>query len=159
MRVLRWGASVINSRKFIAAILVVLLSRDLFLWWEDDGADLQGNANYFCDRQDFPAVSGPFDFVVTSHRTDCAVLAKDSTTYVYLHRQSEPDLPSNQVFRYDGNTLQAVWIDAAHVTIHVPHLSSIGKLVASLGGMHIAADYRYFSPTEPPPEPVPDVAR
>lgn len=123
----------------LAVALFLLVCSDYYQSLFND--DPQGGRNFFCDQEDLPPVIGPTGYVVTGHRTDCDVIAKDSMTYVYLHPQSEPDRPWNQVLRYDGDLPEVSWINSTHVALSTGKISDIGKLVAYLDGIHIMTKY------------------
>lgn len=128
------------SRRVLAAAVLFMAIHNLNTWHNVEG---QGSANFFCSREEFPAIPGPLGLVITSHQTDCDLIAKESMTYVYLHPRSEHDTPSTLILRYDGNMPHPVWIDPAHVFINVERLDDddIEKLVGIRNGIHIGANF------------------
>lgn len=77
---------------------------------------------------------------MTGHQTSCDTFAKDTRTYLYLHRVGQPEQSSNLIMRYDGSEPYIEWIDRTHVRLHLAYASSITRQVVNLNGVEI--EYR-----------------
>lgn len=124
----------------LAAAVILTVFSNLNAW---RNVEWQGSANVFCSREDFPAVPGPSGLIITSHRTDCDTIAKESMTFVYLHPVSDYDASSNLILRYDGDPPHPSWADTTHITIHADRVgyADVDKLVAIRNGIRITADF------------------
>ncbi len=126
---------VVTSRWVLVGCLVISEGARRYNDWVN--YDPQGESNFFCIREEFPAVAGGDRHVVTAHRTDCDVIAKDSLTYIYLHYAEVSDRARNLIFRYDGGDPEIVWKGPGEISITVDGASYIDKQVANLGGIKI----------------------
>ena len=115
-----------------------------------DGWDSQGEANFWCLKTDLPSVPNGSGWVVTGHWTDCDTLAKDSVTYIYLHRADQPDRSYSLILRYDGDDPEVRWTDPTHVRIAARHVSDVDKQVIRLWTITITYDLEFSASTPPP---------
>ena len=115
--------------------------------------DPQGGSNPWCDNKELPPVQNGTGMEISSHRTDCDTLAKDSMVYVHLHRKGERESRSTLIFRYDGNDPKIRWLDNDHLSIKAENLSSVSKQVTLFDDISI--NYDLFMPHQSQLEQVP----
>ncbi len=144
------------TRRKLGLAVAVATSLAFLIWFVanffafHDRWDPQGGSNFWCLNTILPSIPNGAGWTITAHRTDCDTLAKDSATYVYLHRADQSDRSYSLILRYDGGDPEVRWADPSHVSIAARHVSDVDKQVIRLWDFTIAYELQMDASTAPP---------
>jgi hypothetical protein len=125
-----------------AAALTVFVA--MIVWQHRTSSDPQGNETLSCYKAELPSVPSSAGMAVTAHNTVCGDFGGTSAIYIYVHRLGEKESRQNLVFRYsergDWELPKISWKSENELTIQVPRVVQVTKIVRTIGPVRIKYD-------------------